>query len=237
MDQKEQRRRLGANDFDIEQELLDEATTSVVEGWKRLSRKWLELVFSGFFGGVDVGLGILAMVLVKQATGSDVLAGMAFGIGLLALKLAHCELFTEAFLLPLNVVIAGQGTWTEVVRLWSATLVTDLLGGLVFAWLTVVGLPDHHVTVIDFAVSYLDQPSLLVTVALSMLAGATITIEQGTASDVGTAASGAHPPHLLGRSHRPLLPGGPAAAVRMISRRTPCPDEARGPVQVPCSAG
>lgn len=208
MDQKEQRRRLGANDFDTEQELLDEATTTVVEGSKRLDRKWPELVFSGFFGGVDVGLGILAMVLVTQATGSDILAGMAFGIGLLALKLAHSELFTEEFLLPQNAVIAGQGTWTQVVRLWSVTLVTNLLGGPAFAWLTVLGLPDHHATIIDFAVSYLDQPSLLVTVALSMLAGTTITLstrmQQGTASDVGTAASGAHPPHHLGRPHRPL---------------------------------
>jgi formate/nitrite transporter FocA (FNT family) len=71
MDQKEQRQRLGDDQFDIEEELLDEATTTVVEGSKRLNRKWPELIVTGFFGGVDVGLGILAMVLVKQATGSD----------------------------------------------------------------------------------------------------------------------------------------------------------------------
>lgn len=65
MDQKEQRQRLGGNDFDLEDELVDEATTTVVEGSKRLNRKWPELVVTGFFGGVDVGLGILAMVLVK----------------------------------------------------------------------------------------------------------------------------------------------------------------------------
>src|SRR5690625_6082910 len=83
------------------------------------------------------------MILVKQATGSEILAGMAFGIGLLALKLAHSELFTEEFLLPLNAVIAGQATWLQVVRLWVVTLVTNLLGGAAFAWLIVLGLPDR----------------------------------------------------------------------------------------------
>lgn len=110
LDQGEQRRRLGTNDLDIEDELLDEALDTVSEGAERLNRKWPELIITGMFGGIDVGLGILAMVLVKQATGADVLAGMAFGVGLLALKLAHSELFTEEFLLPLNAVIAGQGT-------------------------------------------------------------------------------------------------------------------------------
>src|SRR5699024_924799 len=108
-------------------ELVDEATATVTEGAKRLNRKWPELIVTGLFGGIDVGLGILAMILVKQATGSEILAGMAFGIGLLALKLAHSELFTEEFLLPLNAVIAGQATWLQVVRLWVVTLVTNLL--------------------------------------------------------------------------------------------------------------
>jgi formate/nitrite transporter FocA (FNT family) len=191
MDQKEQRQRLGDDQFDIEEELLDEATTTVVEGSKRLNRKWPELIVTGFFGGVDVGLGILAMVLVMQATGSVILAGMAFGIGLLALKLAHSELFTEEFLLPLNAVIAGQGTWLQLLRLWSVTLVTNLLGGLAFAWLIVLGLPDYHATITDYAASYVDQSSLIVMIALSMLAGATITLstrmQQGTANDVVTA--------------------------------------------------
>lgn len=188
MTQKEQRRRLGRNDFDIEDALVEEATTTVVEGAKRLNRKWPELIVTGFFGGVDVGLGILAMILIKQTTGSEVLAGMAFGIGLLAMKLAHSELFTEEFLLPLNATIAGEATVMQVVRLWSVTLVTNLLGGLAFAWLIVLALPDYHSILVDMALSYIDQPQVIVMIALSMLAGATITLatrmHQGTSSDV-----------------------------------------------------
>ena len=135
-----------------------------------------------------MGLGILAMVLVKQATGSDALAGLAFGIGLLALKLAHSELFTEEFLLPINAVIAGQANVLQVVRLWAVTLVTNLVGGLAFAGLMVLALPDYHSTMIETAVKYMDQPSLVVMIALSLLAGATVTLStrmsQGTSNDV-----------------------------------------------------
>lgn len=188
MEEREQRRNLGDSDFDIEDALLDEAVTTVVKGAERLNRKWPELVITGIFGGFDVGLGILAMVLVKQATGSDILAGMAFGVGLLALKLAHSELFTEEFLLPLNAVIAGQGTWLQMLRLWTVTLVTNLLGGLAFMAIVVVGLPDYHQTMIDSALGYIDQPSLPVMIALALLAGATITLstrmQQGSSDDV-----------------------------------------------------
>ncbi|ERG64562.1 hypothetical protein L332_08895 [Agrococcus pavilionensis RW1] len=188
MEEREQRRNLGDSDFDIEDALLDEAVTTVVKGAERLNRKWPELIITGIFGGFDVGLGILAMVLVKQATGSDILAGMAFGVGLLALKLAHSELFTEEFLLPLNAVIAGQGTWLQMLRLWAVTLVTNLLGGLAFMAIVVVALPDYHQTMIDSAVGYIDQPSLPVMIALALLAGATITLstrmQQGSSDDV-----------------------------------------------------
>lgn len=190
MDQDQQRRRLGSNDLDIEDELLDEAVSTVAEGAERLNRKWPELIITGLFGGIDVGLGILAMVLVKQATDSDILAGMAFGVGLLALKLAHSELFTEEFLLPLNAVIAGQGTWWQMVRLWSVSLVTNLAGGLAFAWLIVLSLPGYHDTISQTAHAYLDQDSLPVMIGLSLLAGATITLStrmQGTSNDVVTA--------------------------------------------------
>ena len=187
MTQKEQRERLGRNDLDLEDALIDEAANTVTEGAKRLNRKSPELIVTGLFGGIDVGLGILAMVLVKQATGSEILAGMAFGIGLLALKLAHSELFTEEFLLPINAVIAGQANWIQVFRLWSVTLVTNLLGGAVFAWLIVIALPDYHKTIADMALGYINQSSLIVMLALSLLAGATITLatrmQQGTSND------------------------------------------------------
>lgn len=191
MTQKEQRERLGKNDLDLEDGLVQEASATVTEGAARLNRKLPELIVTGLFGGIDVGLGILAMILVKQATGSDILAGMAFGIGLLALKLAHSELFTEEFLLPLNAVIAGEANWLQVLRLWSISLATNLVGGAAFAWLIVLGLPDYHAVLVDIAIGYMEQPSLAVMIGLSLLAGATITLatrmQQGATNQVVTA--------------------------------------------------
>ncbi|WP_453984329.1 formate/nitrite transporter family protein [Brevibacterium casei] len=191
MTQKDQRERLGESDLDLEDGLVEEASATVTEGAARLNRKLPELIVTGIFGGIDVGLGILAMILVKQATGSDILAGMAFGIGLLALKLAHSELFTEEFLLPLNAVLAGQATWLQVVRLWVISLATNLVGGAAFAWLIVLGLPDYHAVLVDTALGYMDQPSLGVMIGLSLLAGATITLatrmQQGATNQVVTA--------------------------------------------------
>ncbi|MBE8146457.1 formate/nitrite transporter family protein [Brevibacterium casei] len=191
MTQKEQRERLGQNDLDLEDGLVQEASATVTEGAARLNRKAPELIVTGLFGGIDVGLGILAMILVKQATGSDILAGMAFGIGLLALKLAHSELFTEEFLLPLNAVLAGEANWLQLVRLWVISLATNLVGGAAFAWLIVLGLPDYHAVLVDTALGYIDQPSLAVMIGLSLLAGATITLatrmRQGATNQVVTA--------------------------------------------------
>ncbi|MCK1801593.1 formate/nitrite transporter family protein [Brevibacterium sp. R8603A2] len=188
MDQQAQRERMGDTDLDIEEELLGEAAFTVTEGTERLNRTWIELIVTGLFGGIDIGLGILAMILVKQATDSDILAGMAFGVGLLALKMAHSELFTEEFLLPINAIVAGQGTWTQLFRLWSVTLVCNLVGGFVFAWLTVLALPDYHDTLIDTAYGYLYPESVGTMIGLSLLAGATITLstrmQQGTSNDV-----------------------------------------------------
>ncbi|QIN30494.1 formate/nitrite transporter family protein [Brevibacterium luteolum] len=188
MDEAEQRRRLGNTDLDIEPELLNEAAATVSTGAKRLNRTWVELIITGLFGGIDVSFGILAMILVLQATGSDILAGMAFGIGMFALKMAHSELFTEEFLLPIHAIAAGQGTWGQLVRLWSVKLVTNLAGGFAFMWLAVLALPDYHGTLVDKATSYVDNPSLLVMICLSLLAGASITLttrmQQGTDNHV-----------------------------------------------------
>lgn len=188
IDEAEQRRRLGNTGLDIEPELLNEAAATVSTGAKRLNRTWVELIITGLFGGIDVSFGILAMILVLQATGSDILAGMAFGIGMFALKMAHSELFTEEFLLPIHAIAAGQGTWGQLLRLWSVKLVTNLAGGFAFMWLAVLALPDYHGTLIDKATSYVDNPSLLVMICLSLLAGASITLttrmQQGTDNHV-----------------------------------------------------
>lgn len=175
----------------LEEELHEEFENTVTEGEERLHRTTRALVVTGIFGGIDVGLGIMAMLAVKDATGSPLLAGLAFGVGLLALRLAHSELFTEEFMLPVNAVVAGHGTVRQLVRLWSVTLVTNLAGGWLFMWLVVHAFPRYLDDLVKAAESYVTAGFSLETACLALLAGSTITLMtrmgQGASSDVMTA--------------------------------------------------
>lgn len=175
----------------LEEELHEEFENTVTEGEERLHRTTRALVVTGIFGGIDVGLGIMAMLAVKDATGSPLLAGLAFGVGLLALRLAHSELFTEEFMLPVNAVVAGHGTVRQLVRLWSVTLVTNLAGGWLFMWLVVHAFPRYLDDLVKTAESYVTAGFSLETACLALLAGSTITLMtrmgQGASSDVMTA--------------------------------------------------
>ena len=63
---------------------------------------------SALLGGVDVGTGVLAYLVVDHETGSTLLAGLAFSLGFVALLLESSELFTEIFLVPVTAVSAGR---------------------------------------------------------------------------------------------------------------------------------
>jgi formate/nitrite transporter FocA (FNT family) len=188
---EDKRKELGRSDEPVEDELVEEFENTVAEGADRLNRTWRALVITGLFGGIDVGLGIMAMLAVKDATGSDLLAGMAFGIGLFALRLAHSELFTEDFLIPINAVVAKHGTWLQLCRLWTVTLVANLAGGWLFMWVVVAAFPQFEQLLLETSVKYMEGGLTLETAALAILAGSTITLStrmsQGTSDDVVTA--------------------------------------------------
>ncbi|ALU39292.1 formate transporter [Kocuria flava] len=188
---EDKRKELGRSDEPVEDELVEEFENTVTEGADRLNRTWRALVITGLFGGIDVGLGIMAMLAVKEATGSELLAGTAFGIGLFALRLAHSELFTEDFLIPINAVVARHGTWPQLVRLWAVTLVTNLAGGWLFMWVVAAAFPQFEQLLLEVSLGYLEDGLTLETAALAVLAGSTITLStrmsQGTGNDVVTA--------------------------------------------------
>ena len=185
------RRASGRTDQPLEDELVQEFQNTVQEGTDRLHRTWRALIVTGLFGGIDVGLGILAMMAVMEATGSKLLAGIAFGIGLLALRLAHSELFTEDFLLPINAVVAGHGSWSLLVRLWVVTLLANLAGGWAFMWVVVTAFPDMTDSLLELSTGYVENGLTFETACLALLAGSTITLmtrmQQGSGDDVMTA--------------------------------------------------
>jgi len=101
----------------------------VEQGRPRLHQTWAELLATAVVAGMEVALGVLALLAVSHATGNALLAGLAFSVGFIALLLGHSELFTEGFLVPVIVVAAREATGRQLLRFWTVTLVGNLAGG------------------------------------------------------------------------------------------------------------
>jgi formate/nitrite transporter FocA (FNT family) len=170
------RRGLGEPPAVPEPELEDAFDRLVGEGSTRLARPLPTLVVTGFLGGIDVGTGVLAYLLVHHATGSTVLAGLAFSIGFVALLLARSELFTENFLVPVAAVVARHGSLAALARLWVVALIANLAGGWLVAWLIMQALPALHPTAVEAGTHYADLGINLRSFCLAVLAGMVITL-------------------------------------------------------------
>src|SRR4028119_342776 len=115
----DQRRvQLGDTDAPAEDEVVQAFDRVVSQGAQRLHRTGREGLSTGLGGGLEVGVGVLALVAVYAEAGSHLLAGLAFSIGLVALLLARSELFTEGFLLPVTAVVAGRASGAQLARRW-----------------------------------------------------------------------------------------------------------------------
>ena len=187
-----------------EQEVEEAFDRLVSEGRDRLARPLLPLLATGLLGGIDVATGILALLLVQEATGSHLLAGLAFSIGFVALLLARSELFTENFLVPVAAVAAREGSIASLLRLWGVTLVMNLAGGWVLMWLVVQAFPSLRATVLESGTRFGTLPIGLQSFCLAVLAGVVITLM--TRMQHGTESTGVRivPAVLFGA----LLAGG-----------------------------
>ncbi|GGQ22787.1 formate/nitrite transporter family protein [Streptosporangium pseudovulgare] len=159
-----------------EPDLEDAFDRLVSEGSGRLARPWSTLVVTGLLGGIDVGTGVLAYLLVKEASGSTILAGLAFGIGFVALVMARSELFTENFLVPVAAVAARHGSVGGLARLWAVSLVANLAGGWGIAWLIVQAFPRLHPTAVEAGTHFAHLGMNLHSFSLAVLAGMVITL-------------------------------------------------------------
>ncbi|HAQ60066.1 MAG TPA: formate transporter [Microbacterium sp.] len=183
----EQRRQDGPNDEPVEEEIEIEFEEVVGEGAERLHRTFRATLVTGFLGGVEVGIGVLAYLGVLYETGDHLLAGLAFSIGLIALLLAHSELFTENFLMPIAALVAREGTVLQLVKLWGGTLVANLFGGWLIMAIVVLAFPAWHEVLAETALHFIDAPITPEFVALAILGGAVITLmtrmQTGTESE------------------------------------------------------
>lgn len=164
---------------------------TVDEGRRRLSRRTVALLATGAVGGIDVGTGVLALLLVEHDTGSKLLGGLAFSIGFIALTYARSELFTEDFLVPVATVMARQARFRMLLRLWGGTLVANLVAGWVFVWFVMRGFPQTSNTAVEAGRYYVNLGLGLRAFALAVLGGGVITLmtwmQQGVESMLGRA--------------------------------------------------
>lgn len=170
------RRSLGASPGPMEDALEESFDRQVEEGSQRLSRTWREVLATGFLGATEVAAGVLALLFVVDKTHNELLGGLAFSIGFIALLLGRAELFTEGFLVPVVTVAAKRASLGQLAKLWSGTLVANLVGGWLMMWLLVVAYPSLHKTMVEVASVYANAPFSAETVALSVVGGATITL-------------------------------------------------------------
>lgn len=167
----------------------DEALDRIILlGTPRLNRRWYDLLATAVVAGVEVGFGVLALLVVEDATGSRELGALAFSVAFMALLLGHSELFTEGFLVPVTTVVAGAAGWTQLLRLWVGTVVGNLLGGWVVAWIVVTALPELRPESVRSGTEFGTSALTLRTFCLAVLAGAAITLltrmQNGTEDDV-----------------------------------------------------
>lgn len=168
-------------------ELEATLASALAEGERRLARPWPELLATGAVGGLDVATGVFALLLVKEATGNEMLASLAFGIGFIALTLGRSELFTENFLVPVVArVLRRPPQRFALLRLWGGTLLTNLVAGWVAMALVIVGYPRLRHVAIEVARHYPQQGIGSEAFAQAVIGGMAITLmtwmERGTES-------------------------------------------------------
>ena len=146
------------------------------EGEQRLGRSWSGLIATGLLGGLDIGVGVLALLLVEHETESKILGGLAFAVGLIALTLARSELFTEDFLVPVAAVVTKTSTWFSLLRLWAVTMVMNLLGGWLIAAIIAGGFPSLRSTAAEAAKFYITLGTTWQAFALALMGGFLITL-------------------------------------------------------------
>ena len=118
-------------------EIWDE---SLDEGERRLARTPLALGATGFAGGAEVMIGVVATVVASAAfttslgvQGAHIVGSLFFGIAFVLITIGRAELFTENFLIPVGAVQARRSTVALLVRMWAITLALNLVGVAAFA--------------------------------------------------------------------------------------------------------
>lgn len=118
------------------QEIFDGVLRSARE---ELARPTLGLLFSGFVGGMGMGLTGLSVALALSYLGNAPTAQFIsfcfYPIGFIVVIVGRAQLFTENTLFPVALVLDERGHVLNTLRLWGAVFVANVAGAVFFGWL------------------------------------------------------------------------------------------------------
>lgn len=138
-----------------------------IEGRHELERKTSSLAWSGLAAGLSMGFSFVTMSILHHhlpdTTWRPLVATFGYSLGFLIVILGRQQLFTEntlTVILPLLARKTGHDV-AKVLHLWTVVLVANLLGGLIFAWVTAKSGafdPDMHRTFDELASQAMSHP-------------------------------------------------------------------------------
>ena len=104
---------------------------------QELKRSTVSLGFSGFAGGIFMGLTALgnaiALAMLGTSTKIQFIAKMFYPLGFIVVILGRAQLFTENTLYPVALVLTEKRHFWATMRLWFTVLPANVLGALAFA--------------------------------------------------------------------------------------------------------
>ena len=108
---------------------------------EELGRSSRALAFSGFAGGVTMGLTGLAVAVVQATIGpgprAEFISQLFYPIGFIAVIIGRAQLFTENTLYPVVLVLDERKHVANTLRLWGVVFLSNVLGALGFGLLAI----------------------------------------------------------------------------------------------------
>ena len=106
---------------------------------EELSRSVPALLFSGFAGGIGMGLTGLSVALALSYLGNSPAAKFVsfcfYPIGFIVVIIGRSQLFTENALFPVVLVLDEHKHLLTTLRLWGLVFVSNVAGATFFGWL------------------------------------------------------------------------------------------------------
>jgi formate-nitrite transporter family protein len=117
-------------------EIFEQAVKNARE---ELSRPTLAMLFSGFAGGIGMGLTGLSVALALSYLGNSPTAHFIsfcfYPIGFIVVIIGRAQLFTENTLFPIVLVLDEHDHVLATLKLWGVVFVSNVAGAVFFGWL------------------------------------------------------------------------------------------------------